>query len=81
MIVEVKMFAIAQQLTGRETVELNLVENATVADLRAALAEQHPSLAAVQDHLLIAINTEYARDDMKIPAGVQIACIPPVSGG
>jgi molybdopterin converting factor small subunit len=32
-------------------------------------------------NVLIAVNEEYAGDDELIPAGAQIAVIPPVSGG
>jgi molybdopterin converting factor small subunit len=38
-------------------------------------------LAGVLGHMLFAINAEYATDATIVPAGAEIACIPPVSGG
>jgi molybdopterin converting factor small subunit len=52
-----------------------------VRQLRAALATEVPELASLMPHLMFAINTEYASDEAAIPAGAEIACIPPVSGG
>jgi molybdopterin converting factor small subunit len=31
--------------------------------------------------VMFAVNAEYADDQAVIPAGAQVACIPPVSGG
>jgi molybdopterin converting factor small subunit len=38
-------------------------------------------LSTLLPHVLFAINAEYAGDATPIPAGAEIACIPPVSGG
>lgn len=81
MKVEVKLFAAARQLAGRPTWLLELPEGATIATLRAALAESVPSLAELLRHALFAVNTEYVSDQTPIPSGAEIACIPPVSGG
>jgi molybdopterin synthase catalytic subunit/molybdopterin synthase sulfur carrier subunit len=52
-----------------------------VADLRRQLATACPELASLLPHVLIAVNAQYAGDDTVIPAGAELACIPPVSGG
>jgi molybdopterin converting factor small subunit len=75
------MFAVARQLSGRDTVDLSLPAGATVRHLREALAAEVPALASLMPHLMFAINTEYANDDTAIPSQADIACIPPVSGG
>jgi molybdopterin synthase sulfur carrier subunit len=75
------MFAVARQMVGREVVELQLPAAATVRQLRAALTAEVPALASLMPHLMFALNAEYASDDAVIPAGAEIACIPPVSGG
>jgi molybdopterin converting factor small subunit len=31
--------------------------------------------------MMLAVNTEYADDEMRIPPEADVACIPPVSGG
>jgi molybdopterin converting factor subunit 1 len=81
MILPIKLFAIARQRLGRDQVEVSLSVSATAADLRRALAEQFPALADVLPHIRIAINSSYASDATVIPAGAEVALIPPVSGG
>jgi molybdopterin converting factor subunit 1 len=81
MTLRIKLFAIARQRLGRDEVEVTLPEAATAADLRRALAEQFPAIADVLPHIRIAVNSSYANDAMLIPAGAEVALIPPVSGG
>lgn len=81
MIVRVRMFALAAQLAGTDTVELELPDDATVATLRQRLGQEYPKLADVASHMMFAIDAAYAADSTKIAPGAQIACIPPVSGG
>jgi molybdopterin synthase sulfur carrier subunit len=81
MNVRVRLFAAARQAAGRDAVEVDLPPGATIADLRGRLAEEFPQLSAILPHVLFAVNTEYAGDSTPIPAGAEIACIPPVSGG
>ena len=77
----VRLFAIARQLAGKPEVEVRLPEPATVADLRRAMAEQHPRLAQIIERVRIAVEDEYADDADPLPAGARLALIPPVSGG
>jgi molybdopterin synthase sulfur carrier subunit len=81
MLIRVKLFALARQLAGRETIDVELPEGSTVADLRKRLAADVPQLAGLMKHLTFAVGTDYAADHAKIPAGADVACIPPVSGG
>ena len=77
----VKVFALARQLTGQDALVVDLPSGATVADLRRAIAGQHPALADLVAHALFAVNAQYATDTTPIPAVADLACIPPVSGG
>lgn len=77
----VRLFAVARERVGRGEIALELPEGATVADLRAALADQFPPLAPIADRVMIAVDSEYADDAMVVPAGANLAVIPPVSGG
>ncbi len=81
MILRIKLFAIARQRLGRDEVDVTLPDSATIADLRRALVEQFPALADVLPHIRIAVNSSYANDATVIPAGAEVALIPPVSGG
>ena len=53
----------------------------TVRQLRQALAERYPTLAPLLPQVLFALDTEYATDDSHLTPDMEIACIPPVSGG
>jgi molybdopterin converting factor subunit 1 len=77
----VRLFALARQRAGRAEVEVELAEGATVGDLKRALAAKVPDLAPLLPSVLIAVQAEYAPDDQPIPAGADVALIPPVSGG
>ena len=78
---EVKLFALAKELAGSDTIDVDLTPGAVVADLRRVMAEQFPELSDLLAHAMFAVNTEYANDDSPIPPDAEIACIPPVSGG
>ena len=77
----VKLFAVARQRVGRDTVEVQLPTEATVGNLRAAIIEQFPSLAEVLAHARLAVDSEYASDASSLPLDAEVAVIPPVSGG
>ena len=81
MIVQVKLFAAARQRAGTDLYAVELPAGATVSDLRRALAEQIPTLADLLNDASFALDAEYATDDAPIGEHVEIACIPPVSGG
>ncbi len=77
----VKLFAVARQRVGQNVVELELAGEPTVRMLRLALTENYPVLTDVLPHVRFAVNSEYASDAQLIPAGADVAVIPPVSGG
>jgi sulfur-carrier protein len=81
MKIEVKLFAMARQRLGQESVLVDLPPNATVQDLRQALAKQCPMLAPALGQIRFAVNNDYASDEAVIPEAAELACIPPVSGG
>jgi MoaE-MoaD fusion protein len=82
MNVRVRLFAILRQRAGRDSVEVELADGATVADALAALSRE-PSLSELIDRLPVrmAVNREYA--DASTPLGPEdeLALIPPISGG
>jgi len=77
----VQLFAQARDLAGRDRIELELDEPASVGDVRTALARLVPALAGLAPQLFISIGTEYADDETSVAARDTIACFPPVSGG
>lgn len=81
MKLRIQFFAVARQLAGTASGEVEVPEDATVASLRHAVAEQYPKLAGVLSSVVFAVNAEYADDCTKLSVDDEIACIPPVSGG
>ena len=75
----VLLFGAARDLAGRDT--LALPDAATVGALRRALAETCPPLAALIQRSQVAIDLRLEPDAFAIPAGAEVALIPPVSGG
>jgi molybdopterin converting factor subunit 1 len=81
MRIQVKLFAQARQLVGRETVEVELPARTTVAVLRREIAAQYPALENLAPHTLVALDKQYADDGDLVPSEAEVAFLPPVSGG
>jgi molybdopterin converting factor subunit 1 len=81
MRVHVRLFARARDLTGASEVAVDLPAGATVADLRRALAAGWPALAPVLARSALAVDNDFAADDLVLPSSPEIALLPPVSGG
>jgi molybdopterin synthase catalytic subunit len=74
--VTVRLFAGLRQRAGQDSVELELDDDARVADAVAALGDVIGDVPCV-----LAVNREYAPESQRLHAGDEIALIPPVSGG
>jgi molybdopterin synthase catalytic subunit len=72
---------LTEQVGGRELEVEVPPEGVTVAELRAAIASAHPHLAPLLSHVTVAVDLEVARGDERIPAGAEVALLPPVAGG
>jgi molybdopterin converting factor subunit 1 len=81
MKVTVCLFARARDLAGGDTLFLEIPADATLGELRRQLGVKHPSLGSILDRCAMAVNNDFAHDSSPIPAGAQIAVLPPVSGG
>ena len=81
MKLRVQLFARARDLVGSGSVTLDVPEGATVAQLRWRLAEDQPILAALLERSVLAVDNEFAEENSILPAGAEIALLPPVSGG
>jgi molybdopterin converting factor subunit 1 len=79
--VTVLFFAAAADIIQRETVQLQLHEGVTLADLQQQLYSRWPELSQRLPTLMWAVNEQYATPQTILRAGDQVACIPPVSGG
>ncbi len=82
MTVTVRLFAMLRERAGRDSVELELPDDATVADAFERLAAE-PGLGELVGRLPLrmAVNREYVGGDARIAPGDELAVIPPISGG
>jgi molybdopterin synthase catalytic subunit len=81
MIVHVRLFARARDLAGADSVAVELPDGATVADLRRRLAADHSALVGLLKRSALAVESEFAEDSRMLTANMEIALLPPVSGG
>ncbi len=79
--VTVLLFAHLRDLAGTDRLSLALPIASNVRELRRCLSRQVPVASALIARCAVAIDGEYVSDDSAIPDQVEIALIPPVSGG
>jgi sulfur-carrier protein len=76
---KVRAFGITRDLLGGKEAVVDIMGD-TVGDLRNELASRFPDLQGLKS-LYIAVNNDYAAEDMVLKPSDEIALIPPVSGG
>ena len=81
MQVHVRLFAVARQIVGSNSIIVDVPSPAAVSDLRRAIGQGWPALASLLPSMMIAVGSEYADDARPITEGCELAVIPPVSGG
>ena len=82
MTVTVRLFAILRERAGRDSIEVELEDGATVAEALDQLSSR-PELGELlgRMHVQMAVNRDYADPDTTLSAGDELALVPPVSGG
>ena len=81
MRVRILAFATAATELGAAESELELAEGATLETLESELVARHPGLADLWPRLAVAVDGELAAPDTALAEGVEVAPLPPVSGG
>jgi molybdopterin synthase sulfur carrier subunit len=76
----IKAFGISREIIGDRFLELELPNGYPVVDFKKELFSRYPKLLELRS-LYVAVNNEYASDDIALQEGDEIALIPPVSGG
>jgi MoaE-MoaD fusion protein len=79
----VRVFGGLTEHVGGHHIEVAIPDDgsASVADLRSAVAAAHPHLAPLLRQVTVAVDLEVARGTDRIPAGAEVALLPPVAGG
>jgi molybdopterin synthase catalytic subunit len=78
---QVLVFAGIRARVGADHLEIELPEEATVAELLAHVAATRPELAGPIGRCRVAVQQEFVDPEHVLAAGDEIALIPPVSGG
>jgi molybdopterin synthase sulfur carrier subunit len=73
-------FGVAADIIGNPHIEIEVSEPLTAGLLKELLEQKYPGLKELASFLL-AVNNEYAEEQLPIRATDEIAMIPPVSGG
>jgi molybdopterin converting factor subunit 1 len=81
MVIRVKLFARARDLVGAGELSVSLSKGATVGELRRVVSREYPALRGLLTTSAIAIGNDFAGDSLYIVEGVEVALLPPVSGG
>lgn len=74
-------FASAADALGGAEREIDLPAGSRVDDLRALLTGEHPALAPLWPRLAVAVDGRLVRPEEELAEGVEVALLPPVSGG
>ena len=80
MILTITAFGIARDILGAMKYELEVSEGITSGELLSKLSDQFEDFSKLNS-LLLAVNEEYANDDLVLQEGDDVVLIPPVSGG
>jgi len=81
MQVTVQFHARAAELAGTREAVAEVAAAARCADVKRALAERFPGLAALVSSCVLATDREYLADGTAVEDGARLHLIPPVSGG
>ncbi len=79
---DVLLFGIAKDIVGKPQLQFSESESVpnSVLELKTMISETYPEFAKLSS-LAVAVNSEYAADDVSLGRNDEIAIIPPVSGG
>lgn len=81
MQVRVLFFGVLKDLAGRSSDLLSLEENARAGDVISHYQQTLALNKQIFSSIAISVNQQYARPEMKLKSGDEIALLPPVSGG
>lgn len=81
MRVTVRLFARLRDIAGAAEVRRDIPSGSTIRTVWTDLAREYPDMARYERSMSSALNADYARMDVEVHEGDEIAFLPPVSGG
>ena len=81
MKVHVQFFSRLRDLAGTSTMDVEVPEGTTAADLLEVLYAKTPALRDWDKSILVASGVEFVERSYPLKAGDQISIMPPVQGG
>ena len=81
MHIRVKLFAVLRDRAGAAELGLEIPAGETVEGAARAVAQRFPEVAPFLPRVAYAVNESYAKPDVVLNDGDELALIPPVSGG
>jgi molybdopterin converting factor subunit 1 len=81
MKITLKLFGSLREAAGESTLQVELEDGASVADLRNWLSGRNPLVEKLGDRLAASVNLEIADSDVVLQEGDEVAFLPPVAGG
>jgi molybdopterin converting factor subunit 1 len=79
--IRVRLFASLRELTGESTAQVEVPAGSHAGDVWDACVRRWPALAARRQSTVLAVNQEFAKPDVPVHDGDEVALLPPVSGG
>lgn len=81
MKIKIKFFASYREIVGRSEAVLDLTYGSTLGALLEDLKGTYPKLGSLTDSIIASVNKRYAKEDVVLKDGDEVALLPPVSGG
>jgi molybdopterin synthase catalytic subunit len=79
--ITLKLFGSLREAVGDSTIEVELADGSTVADLRDWLVQRNPLVEKLGDRLASSVNLEIVEQGVVLGDGDEVAFLPPVAGG
>ena len=76
-----KFFATLRDRAGTKTAEIEIPPGLTIRGLKDRIGRDYPNLKPSLETAVIAVNREYASEEMVLPDNAEVGLFPPVSGG
>jgi MoaE-MoaD fusion protein len=77
----VLFFATLRDVAGVKETNIDFQAGATISDVKNIVLRKYPALKRHLETMIVAMNHEFAPDDLVVNNGAEIAFFPPVSGG